>query len=111
MIAFFARLLGLLSMSYYRGDGFTISASNVVLNLRIILELLSGRQYLEIQKYLTKPLKIQFVESVDDGISIKVFERRRKYFIIICSERPEVALARGLDILWRYLGNVGIEDK
>ena len=111
MIRLMSWFMGLFSMSYHRGDGYVIVSKNTPLNMRVVLELFTSRSYLEIQKMIDRPLRIDFVDQVEDGVALKVVERKRRHFIRICSEHPEEALARGLDTLWRYLGNASRQNQ
>lgn len=107
MIRFVAFFLGLFSLCYHRGDGYSIVSRNVCLNLRTCMDLLESESFLSIKALVSKPVKIVFNETPDDGVNVKVFRKRGRYFITVADPRPEVGLARGLDTLWRYLANVG----
>ena len=63
------------------------------------MDLLESESFLSIRNLVSKPVKIVFNEKPEDGINVKVFRRRGRYFIIVADPRPEVGLARGLDTL------------
>jgi hypothetical protein len=109
MIRFFAFLFGLRSWCYHRGDGYSILSRNVCINLRTCLDLLESEAFSAISNLVDSPLGIVFEDSPEDGLNVKVFRKRSKYWIHVYGSRPEAGLASGLDSLWRYLANVGPE--
>ena len=107
MINFILWLVGIRGISHHRGDGFTLSSKNVALNLPACLELLDSEAFTSIKSLTTKPVRIRFKEDLEEGLNVKVYRKWSRYHILVCGNRPEMGLARGLDSLWRYLANVG----
>tara|TARA_Y100001937_G_C7083940_1_gene314385 strand:+ start:370 stop:705 length:336 start_codon:yes stop_codon:yes gene_type:complete len=109
ILKFIAFILRFKSMCYHRGDGFSLVSYGVPINIKTCLDLLDSEAFHAIRALTDRPIGIKFQEKPEDGLSIKVFRKRRRYFIIVSENRPEIGLARGLDTLWRYLANVGPE--